>query len=247
MDTNIDLRLFSTKELYRMAHDARGNSTLLKKIPPTKRRKVMDDNMHLMSGMKFDHGYPILKPYTGSVDLAPVAYSERTENPQGNCILHFFLDDYRFRDAIWYNLERTTYSISQYDYVFTPDLSLWRNLPTEFFNEKNLFRTRFVGAYWQICGFYVIPTASWGGLNSFTYCFSGLPEESVIAVSAMGARNDQKSFDLWCYGINRLVIEKGPTLILIYGDEFNIPGLTTPVKFLPTFVTKHFRNGNKSK
>ena len=55
MDTNIDLRLFSTKELYRMAHDARGNSTLLKKIPPTKRRKVMDDNMHLMSGMKFDH------------------------------------------------------------------------------------------------------------------------------------------------------------------------------------------------
>ena len=27
---NEDLRLFSTKELYRMAHDAKGNSTLFK-------------------------------------------------------------------------------------------------------------------------------------------------------------------------------------------------------------------------
>lgn len=238
-----DLSLFSKKELFRLAHDAKGNSTLLKFVPATRRRKIMDDNMHLMKGMEFKDGYPVLKPYNGTVQLTPVSYSERNDNPQEGAILHFFLDDYRFRDAVWYNLERTTYAISSYDYVFTPDLSLWRNLPTEHYNMKNIYRTRFVGAYWQRCGFNVIPTASWGGLQSFSYCFTGLPENSVIAVSAMGAKRDTVAFDLWCYGINRLITEKTPTLILIYGEEFDIPGITTPIRFLPTFVTKHFRNG----
>lgn len=239
---NIESNLFSKKEMFRMAHDAQGNSILLKSIPKTKRRKIMDDNMHLMNGMEFHNGYPVLKPYNGEVQLTPVAYSERTNNPKENTILHFFLDDYRFRDAVWYNLERTTYLISSYDYVFTPDLSLWHNLRTEFFNQKNIFRTRFIGAYWQMCGFNVIPTASWGGLTSFDYCFIGLPEESVIAVSAMGARKNKQAFDLWRYGVDRLIIEKKPTLILIYGEQFDVTDICTPVKFLPTFVSKRFRN-----
>ena len=242
MDEEI-LSLFSKKELWRMAHDARGNSILLKTIPAKHRRKIMDDNMHLMSGMVFKNGYPVLKPYNGNVQLKPIAYSDRSTNPQDNEILHFFIDDYRFRNAVWYNLEYTTYVISLYDYVFTPDLSLWRNLQTEFFNQKNIFRTRFVGAYWQLCGFNVIPTASWGGLESFSYCFNGLPKESIIAVSAMGARKDRQAFELWRYGIERLIIEKNPTLILIYGEEFDISWINVPVQFLPTFVSKHFRNG----
>ena len=228
-----------------MAHDSRGNSSLLKLIPSTKRRKIMDDNMHLMNGMVFKDGYPVLKPYNGEIELNPIAFSERNNKPPKNAVLHFFLDDYRFRDAVWYNLERTTYSISLYDYVFTPDLSLWRNLRTEFFNQKNVFRTRFIGAYWQICGFNVIPTVSWGGLESFSYCFKGIPEESVLGVSAMGARKNVQAFDLWCYGINRLIIEKSPKLILIYGEEFDVSGINVPVKFLPTFIFKHFRNGKK--
>ena len=239
--------LFSKKELFRMAHDAKGNSNLLNAIPSTKRRKLMDDNMHLMSGMTFENGYPVLDPYKGTIELRPIAYSNKSESPKKFDILHFFLDDYRFRDAVWYNLERTTYVISPYDYLFTTDLSLWCNLRTEFFNQMNIFRTRFIGAYWQMCGFNVIPTASWGGLESFSYCFMGLPEQSVIAVSAMGARKNNKAFDLWCYGIDRLINEKRPTQVLIYGEEFDIPGLKTPVHFLPTFISKHFRNGNEEK
>lgn len=240
---NKNWSLFSTKELFRYAHDARGNSFRLRGIPVVKRRKIMDDNMHLMEGMSFEDGYPILKPYNGTVQLTPVAYTERGGTHQEDTILHFFLDDYRFRDAVWYNLERTTYNICQYDYLFSPDLSLWRNLQTEFYNMKNIYRTRFVGAYWQMCGFNVIPTASWGGLNSFTYCFKGLPQKSVIAVSAMGARANSDAFSLWQYGINRLILERDPSLILVYGEEFEISNITTPIRFLPTYVSKHFRNG----
>lgn len=238
----INLSLFSKKELYRLAHDAKGNSFLLKTLPPIKRRKLMDDNMHLMKGMRFQNGYPLLHPYKGTTDFNITAFNERNR-----CIitstscLHFFLDDYRFRDAVWYNLERITYEISLFDYLFTPDLSLWQKLETEYYNQKNTYRTRFIGAYWQLCGFNVIPTASWGGLESFSYCFNGLPENSVIAVSAMGARVNNDSYNLWCYGIKRLIIAKHPELILIYGEPFDVPEIETPYKFLPTFVSKHFR------
>lgn len=247
MDLN-SYNLFSKKELYRMAHDCNGNSYLIKSIPTTKRRKIVDDNMHLMNDMEFDNGYPILKPYNGTIDLNPVPYTERISNPSNKDILHFFLDDYKFRDAVWHNLDHTTYVISLYDYVFTPDLSLWCNLKTEYFNKKNTFRTRFIGAYWQNCGFNVIPTASWGGLESFSYCFSGLPRKSVIGVSAMGARKNSNAFNLWCNGIKRLIKEKEPSLILIYGDKFEIPEVDNSIfKFLPTFISKHFRNGTKNK
>ncbi|MDE5811416.1 MAG: DUF4417 domain-containing protein [Muribaculaceae bacterium] len=236
--------LFSRKELFRLAHDANGNSLHIKSIPPVKRRKIMDDNMHLMEGMEFNNGFPVLKPYNGLLNLNPIAYSERSVCPKLNDVLHFFIDDYRFRDAVWYNLERTTCAISGYDYVFTPDLSLWCNLQTEFYNIKNIFRTRFVGAYWQLCGFNVIPTASWGGLESFSYCFAGLPEKSVIAVSAVGARKNCETFNLWLYGLKRLILEKTPSLILIYGEVCDISGLEAPIQFLPTFITKRFRNDN---
>lgn len=246
MDKN-DLSLFSKKELWKMAHDARGNSYLLKTIPKVKRRKIMDDNMHLMEGMPFSKGYPVLRPYNGPTDFSLVSFSDRNRGSFENTAVHFFIDDYRFRDAIWYNLEHSAYSISKFDYVFTPDFSLWRNLKTEYYNQKNLYRTRFVGAYLTLCGFNVIPTASWGGLESFSYCFTGLPEESIIAVSAMGARADQQSFDLWCYGIERLIIEKSPTLLLIYGEEFEVSGINVPIKFLPTFISNHFRHGKARK
>jgi hypothetical protein len=177
--------LFSRKELYRMAHDAKGNSNFLHLIPKKNRRKIMDANMHLMQGMEFENGYPILKPYTGPTDFTIVSYTDRHKNSGAGQALHFFLDDFRFRNSLWFNLSYTTYSISNYDYVFTPDFSLWRNLKTDFPNMANIYRTRFIGAYWQICGFDVIPTASWGGLNSFSFCFNGLPKGGVIAVSGM--------------------------------------------------------------
>lgn len=235
--------LFSKKELWRMAHDARGNSFLLSQIPIIKRKKMMDDNMHLMNGMSFLNGVPVLKAYNGPTNLSLVSFTDRKKMNTENSIIHFFIDDYRFRNAMWYNLEHSAYSISKYDYVFTPDYSLWCNLPTEYYNQKNIYRTRFVGAYLTMCGFSVIPTASWGGLESFSYCFTGLPEESVIAVSAMGARKNNESFDLWNYGIERLILEKGPIEILIYGEEFDVSNINVPVKFLPTFISKHFRHG----
>lgn len=238
--------LFSRKEDYIMTHTEFGRSLAIEHLPSKKRRKIIYDNMHLMDGMMFtaNNNFPQMAPYTGSTDFTAVPYSMRNQyRNQENVAIHFFLEDYVFRDAVWCRLEQTTMALVDFDVVFSPDLSLWRNLRTEFPNKENIYRSRFVGAYWQLCGYNVVPTASWGGLESLLFCFEGLPNNSIIAVSGMGNRKSADAFSLWCHGLRCLEKEKSPILILIYGAEVDIPGLQTPVKFIPDYISKHFRNG----
>lgn len=236
--------LFPVKDMYLMEHTSNGRSRTFANMPVKRKRKMIYNNMHLMEGLSFtttNLHCPQLAPYTGTTDFTSVSYAEMNKHDGKNEALHFFLDDYRFRDAVWCNLERTTYSIGKFDYVYTPDLSLWKDLPTDFYNRENIYRTRFIGAYWQKCGYNVIPTASWGDLASFSYCFDGLPEHSIIAVSGMGNRKSEDAFNRWCYGLCRLEEAKSPILIIIYGEEVEVQGLHTPLKFIPCFIQKRFR------
>ncbi|MBQ8423035.1 MAG: DUF4417 domain-containing protein [Coprobacter sp.] len=235
--------LFSQKDMFIMEHTLTGKSRKFATLPTKQRRKMIHENIHLIEGMTFttDLHYPQLAPYTGSTDFMNVSFVERKKHDGRNEAVHFFLDDYRFRHAVWCNLEYTTYSISKFDYVYTPDLSLWRDLPTDFYNRENIYRTRFIGAYWQNCGYNVIPTASWGDLASFSYCFDGLPMYSVIAVSGMGNKKSSDAFNRWCYGLRRLEEAKSPILIIIYGEEVDVQGLHTPLKFIPCFIQEKLR------
>lgn len=118
---------------------------------------------------------------------------------------------------------------------------MMQSLPTDFYNRQNTYRTRFVGAYWQYCGFNVIPTASWGDLASFSYCFEGLPVNSVIAVSGMGNRKSDFAFNRWCYGLRRLEEAVTPITIIVYDEEVEVQGLCTPIKFIPCFINERLR------
>ena len=180
-----------------MEHTASGQFLETAQIPKRYKRKQIYDNMHLMKGMTFTTvlRYPQMAAITEISDFTCIPYTERNKYEGKNQTVHFFLDDHRFRNAVWCNLEHTTFSLRKFDYYFTPDLSLWKDLPTDFYNRQNIYRTRFVGAYWQKCGYNVIPTASWGGLNSFAYCFEGLPSNSIIAVSGMGNMASEDSYN----------------------------------------------------
>lgn len=235
--------LFSAKDLYIISHNSRGRSFYTEKLPEKTKRKTIHENMHLMMGMSFTctNSFPQLEAYTGPTDFSAVPFTDWKKADGIGQAAHFFLDDFRFRDKVWYNLERTTQQLSKFDYVFTPDFSLWKDLPTEFPNKENIYRTRFVGRLWQLCGFNVIPTASWGGLNSFSYCFEGLPTNSVIAVSGMGNGKNAEAFRHWCYGLRRLEEAVSPTLIIVYGKQVEVQGLQTRIKFIPCFIENRLR------
>jgi hypothetical protein len=66
-----------------------------------------------------------------------------------------------------------------------PDHSIFVDVP-DVVNMYNVYKSRFAGAYWQHCGYNVIPTLTYGNADSFRYCFDGFPERSVVALGCLG-------------------------------------------------------------
>lgn len=233
--------LFDKKQMYLLAE-----KQLNLKYKSMKQKQKIVNNAHLIDGIDFteENTFPIIKKYSGNVDFELVSYGERNKFNGKNQAVHFFLDDFKFSYAVWNRLSTTTPKLQKFDYVLTPDFSLYVDLP-DILNKINLYKTRFVGAYWQKCGYNVIPTASWGSVDSFKYCFEGLPEDSVIAVSGIGHSRTQGSKILWHLGLKELVTQKRPSLIIIYGPEENLQDLKTPIKYFPDYITKNFKNDGR--
>lgn len=236
--------LFSLKEQYLQTHNDRGRLYTICALSEAQQRKCTYNNMHMSVRMKFteENGLPIVQSYTGAVDFQVYPFTERNKHTSENSALHFFLDDYKFNSAITRNLEPTTRSVINYDYMFAPDCSLYVDASKQV-NLQALYHSRFAAAYWQSWGINVIPVASWGGVKSLSYCFEGLPQHSVIAVSGTGHNHRKGAKVLWNYAVNTLIERLEPTTLIVYGgNEEDTFGLPVDVKFIPDFIHRKFRN-----
>lgn len=183
-----------------------------------------------------DHQIPDLAP----TDFVP-DYLAAWNNPRqrdyaaiASGALHFFLDDYRFETA-WSAPERLLPRVTAVGAALTPDFSLWRDMPRAA-QVWNVYRARWLGAYWQSEGVEVIPTACWSTPASFDFCFAGIPSGSTVAVSAIGIRSSEVDKALFRAGIEELLRRTQPKLLLSYGelrfcDDIDLP----EVKEYPTF------------
>lgn len=240
--------LFSKKEMYVISTLKNGHSPLYSELSVTDKRKLTYNNMHLSMGMKYSepNSFPILRPYNGTLEYEYRTFSERKRCNGAGQALMIFENDYTFKSLLWDKLEQTTATLTKFDCLFTPDFSMYVDAPLHI-NRDSVYKTRFVGAYWQKCGFNVIPTASWADANSFTWCFEGLPMHSVIAVCGVGISWSRAAKRLWAYGIRQVEDLLQPTTIVVYGEETDIPGISVPVKFIEDHITKYYRNGKNRK
>ena len=240
--------LFTTKEMYVMSCTKSGHPPIYAELSTTEKRKLTYNNMHLAIGMKWSepNSFPELLPYNGRLDYEYCIFSKRKKCIGVNQALMSFEDDYIFNHPLWDRLEQTTITLVKFDCLFTPDFSLYVDAPLHL-NRDSIYKSRFVGAYWQRCGFNVIPTASWAGANSFPWCLEGLPVHSVIAVCGVGVSWSLAAKELWHYGLRQVEERLSPTTIIIYGKEVELPGINTPVMFIEDHITKYYRNENTRK
>lgn len=68
------------------------------------------------------------------------------------------------------------------------------------------------------------------------------PHDSVIAVCGMGICSNPGALELWYVGLNELETRLRPIKIIIYGDEREIPGLSTPIDFITPYSKAKFLN-----
>ena len=79
------------------------------------------------------------------------------------------------------------------------------------------FKNRWCGAFWQKQGKLVIPTVCCAGEDSYDFCFDGIEEGSVVAVSTY-SREQYKNEFMKSY--NKMLEVIKPSAIICYGTPF---------------------------
>lgn len=238
--------LFGRLDLYRASHDSKGQCRSFGKMSPYRRRIKSVDNLHLVGSMLFSDtfAFPIVEPFMGPVDYEYVAFKDRKKHFGHGKMLGCFQHDHTFDGPLWGNLERTIHEIigREYSCMIGPDYSFFVNPQLRTQSVYNLYKSRFITAYAQKCGLPVIPVATWGGIDTYKFCFESLPMHSVVAVCGIGHDRTLSTLNLWKEGIKELVIQLAPLKILVYGGKRTlIEGVDVEIIFIEDYINQVFR------
>lgn len=210
---NYDFKNFGLHENYLLSLQ-KSQSELYKDELIRNTKKLVRNSFHIAG----KYGIPIVKKQDIDVtNLKSISFSNTRydDNRSTKKMVHFFLHDYRF-ECVYDNAEILLEKLKQYDCLLTPDFSLYRDMPIAL-QIYSVFKNRWCGAYWQSKGKTVIPTISWSDEKSFEFCFDGIEEGSMVAVSTHGNRNAKEDF---MQGYNELLKKVKPCAIICYGKPF---------------------------
>ena len=106
--------------------------------------------------------------------------------------------------------------MAQYTHILTPDYSLYTDMamPVQVINT---FKNRWCGAYWQEHGLSIIPTVSWSTDESFDFCFDGLENGTVVAISTLGGLKEKNKFLRGYFEMTKRI---NPRQVLCFGKAF---------------------------
>ena len=185
-------------------------------------RTIETYNLHAFDRDNADGYYnmPHLKK-TLHVPTHLINFNEVLTSTDYSAGVHFFIDDYRF-ERVWNQPERYVEILKQFDCVFTPDFSLYMDMPTAM-KIWNIYRSRLIGQMCQRAGIIVIPTMSWAEPQSYDFCFDGIEPGGVVAVSTVGVMKDAEATRVFRNGMKQMIEACTPKKIILYGKE--IPGI----------------------
>ena len=132
---------------------------------------------------------------------------------------------------IWNDPEPRIEKLKKYKAVLAPNYSIYTEMPLSL-KVYNTFRSRWCGAYLQSKGIKVIPTVVWGEPNTFWFCFDGITQGSVVAVSTLGVRKEKS---LFMQGYNEMIRKVKPKAVICYGEPFEeMQGRIIPIDYAKT-------------
>lgn len=159
--------------------------------------------------------------------------------------IHCFIDDYQF-ERLWNQPFEYIEKLAEYDCFLTPDFSLYLDMPMAM-KIWNIYRSRLIGQIMQDSGITVIPTVSWAEPETFAFCFDGIEQGSVVAVSTIGVKKEKNSFNIWKSGMDEMIRRIKPQAIIVYGGEVEYDYKNIPAKFFENKVTEKMKNIGKVK
>ena len=139
----------------------------------------------------------------------------------------WYIDDYKFDGVrgIWHDSKFVLKVLSHFAGAITPDFSTYQDFP-EPLKIYNTYRMRAFGYWLGKNGIPVINNVRWGTSETYKYCFSGIPLNTVVAIGTCGGSpyklKDRRRFE---DGLEELVKVLSPHTIVVYGSA-NYPCFT---------------------
>ncbi|MDO4571526.1 MAG: DUF4417 domain-containing protein [Planctomycetia bacterium] len=137
-----------------------------------------------------------------------------------NAFVCFYIDDHKFDggNGVWKNPQRALKILRHFAGVITPDFSTYQDFPDPI-KRTATYRMRTLGYWFGKNGIAVINNVRWGTPETYSYCFSGVPEKSIVAVSTVGGSprklRNRSRFE---NGLAEMVRKLSPHTILVYGS-----------------------------
>lgn len=164
-------------------------------------------------------GMPIIKKCDVNVADIQLLAVDQTRNKDNSKnifkTVHFFVDDIKM-DKYYRHPDKYLNKLAQYAHLLTPDYSIYSDMPQPL-QRYNTFRNRWCGAFWQDYGISVIPTISWSNIESFEFCFEGIEEGSVVAISTLSNLRNKR---LFLEGYMEMKKRINPRQVLCFGKAF---------------------------
>ena len=184
--------------------------------------KAMQGRNHLLRNLyssSNEWNIPDLKKVDieiNDVKLIAADRLQKVRNADRSKFVHFFLNDLKLETYYNKYIIHPT-KLALFAGVLTPDFSLYRDMPLAV-QMMNTFKNRWCGAFWQEWGFTVIPTMSWSTEESYKFCFLGVPQQSVVAISSVGVLGKDKEFFL--SGYREMMKRLQPKTVICQGRPF---------------------------
>ena len=155
-----------------------------------------------------------------------ISFRECRDSMDYEAGVHFFVDDVYF-EKIWNNPRPWIKFLSKFSCVIMPDFSVYCDaiIPSIW----NIYRSRMLGKKLQNCGMKVIPTVPFGTYELTHFALLGLPQNSLVCISTVGARKRHCSRMAFQAGLDILSRCLHTSGVLVYGelDTFDYHDLKT--------------------
>lgn len=162
----------------------------------------------------FEDSYPLLN--CKEAGYSNIVNCNNTKNLNPDCLVSTFLDDYHL-ERYWNRPEYYIPRFKDVSAVMSPDYTILIGMPDPMLRWQ-VFRNRLVGHIWQQAGVNVIPTICWSDERSFDFCFKGVAEGSIVAVSSVGMLADWQ-IPYFMAGFNAMVKTIKPIKILFLASK----------------------------
>lgn len=169
---------------------------------------------------------PVMQPVTELYikDWIGFNYVATTKKNRQTTGVNFYLWDHQF-ERVWNYPKRFAQVLNKFGCVIAPDFSTYIDFPRAV-QIYNHYRSQWCGVFWQQHGATVVPNIQFSDEDSYDWCFDGVPEGGIVAISNVGCMNNKESRQLFMKGYNEMLTRIQPKEVLFFAhliDDYKGP------------------------